>query len=258
MTKLNLFLSLAVILVLSCQNNSKSISKNTGDQHSAEMLNYSIPDVDHGTLQSPINILTNQSQSGKHHIELNFDGKINKVENLGHTVQLDFKPGTNVKYEDNIYEFVQLHFHTPSEHLIDGITYPMEMHIVNKLKSSKNSTDSTQKYLVIGVLFKMGKPNKFVEEFINLIPEHNHEEIEISEDLVHLEDMFNQSVMPEESNFYHYDGSLTTPPYTESVDWFVLKQILTASPKEIQKINSIEGNNARHVQALFGREIKVE
>ncbi len=258
MTKLNLFLILAVILVLSCQNSSKSISKNTQNQHSVEVSNYSIPDVDHGTLQSPINILTNQSQNGKHRIKLNFDGKINKVENLGHTVQLDFKPGTNVKYENNIYEFVQLHFHTPSEHLIDGVTYPMEMHIVNKLKSSKHLTDSIQKYLVIGVLFKMGESNKFVEEFINLIPVHNHEEIEISEDLVHLQDIFNQRVMPKDSSFYHYDGSLTTPPYTESVNWFVLKQILTASLNEVQKINSIEGNNARHVQALFGREIKIE
>lgn len=56
-------------------------------------------------------------------------------------------------------------------------------------------------------------------------------------------------------HYYHYRGSLTTPPYTESVDWLVAKEIIEAGPKQIQRINLLEGNNARHVQALFSREI---
>jgi len=251
----SILILLCLNLITSCKTETQSKEEH---RQNKTKVTYNIPDVDHGTLQSPINILTDYSSEGKHHIELKFDGKINKIENLGHTVQLDFEPGTQVKYQNNSYEFKQLHFHTPSEHLIDGITYPMEMHIVNQLKDTKQSEDSVQKYLVIGVLFKMGEPNKFVEEFINLIPKHEHEEIEISDDLVHLQDMFDETILPEQTNFYHYNGSLTTPPYTESVNWFILQDILTASPKEIQTLNTIEGNNARHVQALFGRKIQLE
>ena len=51
--------------------------------------------------------------------------------------------------------------------------------------------------------------------------------------------------------YYHYRGSFTTPPYTESVDWLVAKEVIEAGPAQIQRINRLEGNNARHVQALY-------
>jgi carbonic anhydrase len=55
--------------------------------------------------------------------------------------------------------------------------------------------------------------------------------------------------------YYSYRGSLTTPPYTESVRWYIAKHIFEASPAQIEAINKLEGNNARHVQALFGRTV---
>jgi carbonic anhydrase len=56
-------------------------------------------------------------------------------------------------------------------------------------------------------------------------------------------------------NYYHYKGSLTTPPYTESVRWYITKHIFEASAAQIEAINKVEGNNARHVQALYGRTV---
>ena len=56
-------------------------------------------------------------------------------------------------------------------------------------------------------------------------------------------------------NFYHYPGSLTTPPYTQTVQWFVFKHIMEASPEQIEAINAIEGNNARHIQGIFARSV---
>jgi carbonic anhydrase len=57
------------------------------------------------------------------------------------------------------------------------------------------------------------------------------------------------------NSYFYYKGSLTTPPYTESVNWYVMKTIIDASPVQIQKINKIEGDNARHVQALYDRSV---
>src|SRR6187431_2974849 len=92
-------------------------------------MGYIMPGLDHGFEQSPININSSDSSSNNtHKITLYFNDKINKIENLGHTVQLDFKDGSTITYDDTVFTFKQCHFHTPSEHLIDGITFPMEMH----------------------------------------------------------------------------------------------------------------------------------
>ena len=70
-------------------------------------------------------------------------------------------------------------------------------------------------------LFKMGQANQFIDEFLNLIPQTEH----------------------------------TTTPHTETVEWFVFKHILQASPEQIAAINVIEGNNARRIQETFDRLI---
>ena len=122
----------------------------------AKQQGYVFPGLDHGLLQSPINILSQHANIvGKHSITIHFNDEINAIENLGHTVQLDFKEGSTITADGKRYEFKQLHFHTPSEHLIDGMIFPMEMHIVNTLTHA--SEKAPPEYLVIGVLFKMGK-----------------------------------------------------------------------------------------------------
>ena len=217
-----------------------------------ETKKYLMPGLAHGFLQSPINILSKQTEEGTHNITVNFKDEINEVENLGHTVQLDFKEGNTITIDQKTYEFKQLHFHTPAEHLIDGITYPMEMHIVNQLQEDK------AEYAVFAFHFKMGKANKFIDEFLNLIPKDEHQSKEVATGIVKLRDLFGENPREEWNSFYSYKGSLTTPPYTESVSWFVVKKIFTASPDQIKKINLIEGDNARHIQADYNRTISQE
>jgi carbonic anhydrase len=215
---------------------------------------YSLPGIDHGLIQSPINILSMENyDSGHHKVTLHFQDNINVIENLGHTVQLDFEPGSTITSDGMIFEFKQMHFHTPSEHLVDGVTYPMEMHIVN-YHAPLYEGDHPH-YLVIGVLFKMGQENKFISEFLEKIPERAHSHAAIKKGKVRLHDLFSASLEEELNNFYHYKGSLTTPPYTETVNWFVLKHIIEASPNQIYSINKIEGNNARHIQGQYGRVV---
>ncbi len=205
--------------------------------------------------QSPINILTFRDNSaGKHNITFNFKDEINAIENLGHTVQLDFKEGSTITVDEEVFEFKQLHFHTPSEHLVDGIQYPMEMHMVNTLQGQKEG--ETPQYLVIGILFKMGEDSTFINEFINSIPEEAHSTKSVMPGEVVIRDLVSEK--PEEvlDSYYHYMGSLTTPPYTESVRWYVSKPIFEASPEQIKKILEIEGANARQVQSLNERELE--
>ena len=253
---------LVVFLLIGCNHNKalvrspqqeQLIDKHKTEAHHKKEVFYSLPGLKHGLLQSPINILSGQSEKGKHNITFNFKDKINKVQNLGHTVQLDFEPGSTVRTGGKTFEFKQIHFHTPAEHLIDGITYPMEMHVVNTLVGQ--TEEDTTEYLVISFLFKMGKENKFIQEFIHLIPEDKETIEDVSTGTVNLRNLINYNPKELLKSYFFYKGSLTTPPYTESVTWYVMKKIIDASPKQIQQINIIQGDNARRVQALYGRPV---
>jgi len=248
-----LFLCLPLLLT-SCANQQIKDVVGISDSPHNEAGLYIQPELGHGHMQSPINIRSfKERTSNGHQITLNYKDEIKAVENLGHTVQLDFKAGSTVSYEGIKYDFKQMHFHTPSEHLIDGMTFPMEMHIVSTEPLKDKNT--TPHYLVLGILFKEGKNNKFLDEFLNKIPKTEHTLAPLEVGAVKLDDLLYSKELNDVKNFYHYLGSLTTPPYTQTVQWFVLKHIMEASPEQIEAINAIEGNNARHIQGIFARSV---
>nr|WP_315150294.1 carbonic anhydrase family protein [uncultured Flavobacterium sp.] len=235
---------------------TNQINATAPDANTKTQQGYALPGLDHGFEQSPINIISSKSKEGKHKITLHYKDEINKIENLGHTVQLDFQEGSSITVDDTTFVFKQCHFHTPSEHLIDGQTFPAEMHIVNLLPNADKK--ATPQYLVIGVLFKEGKENKFIADFLNTIPKEEHETAELKVGKVKLSDLFGNVSKSIKGHYYQYRGSLTTPPFTESVRWYITKHIFEASAEQIEAINRIEGNNARHVQALYGRLISTK
>jgi len=215
---------------------------------------FTLPDLDHGHAQSPVNMLTGETEVQSH--EIVFATKHSRAEdivNTGHSVQVDFEPGSTVTFDQKQYNLAQCHSHTPSEHQVDGVTYPMELHCVSLLPQAPGS-DAPPQYLVVGFLFKMGEENPFIAEFLNLVPE-SPEKVDMASNKIpiFIEDLTSQ--LSGREHYYHYRGSLTTPPYTETVTWLVVQRILAASAEQIQRINRLEGNNARHVQALYGRAV---
>lgn len=253
-----LFLLLSLLCLQACAlKTSKEISEtgNHSDPQNHAPQNYSLPSLDPGLHQSPINIFTNRTKKEMNHdhFVVHFQDKVTAVENLGHTIQLDFNAGSTITINDKTYSFKQMHFHTPSEHLIDGMTFPMELHIVCATENA-----ITPDYLVIAVLFKMGDENQFINEFINLTPSHPLSKTVVKDNTIKLNDLLSLSPTGDLGHHYHYTGSLTTAPYTETVDWFVLKKIYQASPEQIKTINSIEGNNARHIEPQNDRLVNDE
>ncbi|MDX2445538.1 MAG: carbonic anhydrase family protein [Bacteroidales bacterium] len=240
-----------LVILFSCKHSEKEHRIDESHAQENDKSIYALEGLEHGLIQSPVNILTSKtSEHIDHNIEIiiNKADSSSKVSNTGHSVQLDFDSGSSIRFNGVEYEFLQAHFHTPSEHQIDGITYPMEIHFV-----CKEDTDEAN-YLVAGAFFKMGMENPFISSFIEKIPESPKHTANLRENPVYIDDL----LLPEEpfNDYFHYRGSLTTTPYTESVEWFIMKKILEATPEQIQHINKLEGNNARHVQALFGRNIE--
>jgi carbonic anhydrase len=213
---------------------------------------YALPRHGAESAQSPINIISGKAQRDtKQQYAFTFHSDFDATENLGHTIQVDFKPGSTCIVNGKNYTSKQFHFHTPSEHLVDGQTFPMEMHIVNTINDSSNQNKPS--YLVVGVLFRMGAENKFLDEFLNKIPSEEGEKSALHTGDVKLNDLLSQFTGNDIKSYFAYKGSLTTPPFTEGVQWVVLKHVVEASEDQIEKIEKMEGNNARHVQAINDR-----
>ncbi|ALJ04243.1 carbonate dehydratase [Pseudalgibacter alginicilyticus] len=201
-----------------------------------------------GKYQSPINIIDKDTDSVKTKDNLKIlyspTTLLSKVINNGHSIQFDFEAGDSISYKNEIFHLKQIHFHEPSEHKINGIIYPIEMHLVHLSK--------TGKITVLGILGEEGNQSPLFEFFESFIPLENgatkdiHQKIDLS------------SLFLEDKNYYSYDGSLTTPPCTENVNWVVFKQPIILSVDEVIKLkNNMPLNNYRNEQALNNRIVKL-
>lgn len=247
-----IFLFLALI-ISSCQKVSDSSKTNLSilnDKHQSSC--YIEPETSHGQHQSPINIITYKAKKGKHLSEAHYDKSAEHVVHKEHTVQVNYDKGSYFSFDNERYDFKQFHFHTPSEHLVDGVTYPLEMHAVHVLEE-KNPKEPH--YLVIGCLFKEGRENHFINEFLNDVPETINQEKHENSKEVNINDLLSRPF--NEYKHYFYEGSLTTAPFTETVKWIILEEIFEASPEQIKKLNQLEGDNARHAQALYDRTVEI-
>lgn len=186
-----------------------------------------------GKEQSPINI--NKALSANlQKIEFSYKDSPLEVVNNGHTIQANYQAGSTITVNGKTFELAQFHFHAPSEHTVEGKAYPMEAHFVHK--------NAQGELAVVGVFLEKGETNAALTPVWNNMPkEANHN--------AKLEQAFNaKNLLPQEAAYYHYKGSLTTPPCAESVDWYVLKNPVKMSDEQVKAFNSVIKANARPVQ----------
>ena len=162
----------------------------------------------------------------------------------GHTIQEDQDAGSFVTSSQHRFELEQFHFHSPSEHTIDGHQYPLEMHLVHKANDGSAG--------VVAVLFELGNHNRTLDPIWDNLPTANHPRSEAVDLTINVMDL-----LPSDHSHYSYRGSFTTPPCTEHVQWVVLKQPATLSEPQLKRFRTIIDGNNRPVQRLNGREILV-
>ncbi|WP_248723194.1 carbonic anhydrase [Seonamhaeicola sp. ML3] len=256
-TTVKLLITLILLVSIACNKTKKlsdhhiaehtphekhwSYEGETSPIHWAEIEKNSDCDGNH---QSPINIIHSEVDS----VRINDDLKIlytpttllSEVENNGHSIQFDFEPGDSINYKGKTFYLKQIHFHEPAEHRINGITYPIEMHLVHVSKRGEIA--------VLGVLGEEGQESQLFEFFESFLPLENgavkdiHQKIDLS------------SLLLEDKHYYSYGGSLTTPPCSENVNWIVFKEPMVLSVEEVLKLKSnMPVNNYRNEQPLNGR-----
>ncbi|RMF24467.1 MAG: carbonic anhydrase family protein [Cyanobacteria bacterium J083] len=197
-----------------------------------------------GRDQSPIDINIDEAiKSTPAKIEFNYSSVPLVVVNNGHTAQVNYQPGSSVKIDGEEYELLQFHFHTPSEHTVSEKASAMELHLVHR--------NSKGELAVIGVMMEEGLANPFIDKIWQHIPlEPRVNEVEKM--------TFNaQDLLPKDISYVSYAGSLTTPPCSEGVKWHVLTEAIEVSPTQIANFQKLYQVNARPIQPLNGRTIKL-
>lgn len=164
------------------------------------------------------------------------------IVNNGHTIQVTYAPGSFMTVGDKKYELKQFHFHHPSEEHVNGRGYAMVAHLVH--------ADAEGQLAVVGVLLEAGAANPVVESVWQHLP--SHEGPEQSVDGVKVDAA---GLLPAERGYYTFAGSLTTPPCSEGVTWFVLKTPEPISQAQADAFGRIFPANARPIQPLSGREV---
>jgi carbonic anhydrase len=197
-----------------------------------------------GQLQSPIDIRQDAVQKADLPA-IAFDyhrGPLTLMDN-GHTLRVVVPPGSGITIDGHRYELVEFHFHKPSEESIDGRRHDMVAHYVHR--------DAQGQLAVVAVLLDAGAINAMVATLWNQWPAQKGTEVKVEGVEIDPTDL-----LPAAQAYYTFAGSLTTPPCSEGVTWYVLKQPSTLSEGEIARFGSVYPMNARPVQALHDRVVR--
>jgi carbonic anhydrase len=167
------------------------------------------------------------------------------VVNTGHSIQVSYTDGDTLTVGADKYALIQYHFHSPSEHQVRGDSFPMEMHLVHK--------SSDNRLAVVGVLIREGRANGAFDPVWSQLPATKGAEVVHDSVMVDVDDL-----LPRTRTSYRYDGSLTTPPCSEGVKWFVLTTPIELSASQIAAFRAVLVGNNRPVQPLNGRVIATD
>jgi carbonic anhydrase len=236
-------LILALTLTICAQDHQSAHWGYDGDQGPSHWgdLKPEFAVCESGHHQSPIDI-RNPQKADLPSLNVNYEPSPLDIIDNGHTIMINYAPGSFIQMGDKRCTLKQFHFHRPSEEQINGRAYEMSVHLVH--------ADEQGNLAVVAVLLKLGSDNPLVHELWTDLPkEKEHEE--------HFDNIFvnAKALLPSDLGYYTFQGSLTTPPCTENVTWFVLKRPVTVSAAEIKQFEKLYRHNARPIEPLYDRAV---
>ncbi len=197
-----------------------------------------------GRNQSPVNVDLNRAVGTTNlpGMDVHYAKGAASIINNGHTIQVNMPAGNHITVAGHRYDLLQFHFHTPSEHQLNGRNLPMEMHLVHK--------DAKGNLAVIGILFKEGAHNAALQQVIDHLPGDVGKKHDLAGADIDLKAFF-----PKNTRFVQYSGSLTTPPCSEGVYWMEFVEPVEASKAQIAAMQKLLGHNNRPVQPHNARHL---
>jgi carbonic anhydrase len=164
------------------------------------------------------------------------------------TIRADVPPGAgaHILVSRVRWNLEQFHWHTPSEHKIEGQDTPLEMHLVHR---NPAAAPGEPEFLVIAVFLREGDENGALEQMFNDLPAQPGGTRDVP-------DVALRALLPGSRESFQYSGSLTTPPFTEPVRFIVFAESIELSQDQIEAFQALfEEGNCREVQPLNDREV---
>lgn len=192
-----------------------------------------------GTQQSPVN-LTGAVETSIRDITLHWNAADWVVHNTGYTLQVQAPDAGYAIIDGDRYELMQFNFHTPSEHAINGQHFPIEAQFVHVAKDNRIA--------VISIMFKRGGRNPTFEAIMAKAPLQPNDQNPLGP--LNLDPL-----VTDIGDVLRYQGSLTTPPCSETVTWTILTDPLTVSDAAVNSFEILFGMNARPIQPLNRRYV---
>ena len=194
-----------------------------------------------GTAQSPINLTAEHAAgSSAGNIDFSYKPTPLRILNNGHTIELKYNEGSSMTVEGATFDLLQFHFHSPSEHAVNGKLADLELHMVHR--NGKGELG------VVGVLMNIGEENLALGEIWQNMPKGTSPERLVERDIINARDF-----LPHNTNYYRYMGSLTTPPCSEGVNWFVMSDPIEVSREQVEAFAKVIGPNNRPLQNVNNR-----
>ena len=196
-----------------------------------------------GTMQSPLDIPDKEVRKGDLPALLfNYKPSPLRVVDDGHMIQLNYAPDSWVTVNGKRYELASIEFHKPAEVKVNGKGHEMEADLVHKAQDGK--------ILVIAVPLDPGAENPIVKSVLANLPASKGAEQTVNAVTINA-----LGLLPKEKDYYMYMGSLTAPPCTENVTWYVLRKPVTLSADQMARFARVYPMNARPTQPRNDRDI---
>ncbi|WP_420447231.1 carbonic anhydrase [Candidatus Palauibacter sp.] len=206
-------------------------------------LDASFAVCDTGVEQSPVDLTAaTPAGAGDGGLDIQWQPTEAEVVDNGHTIQVNVAEGSSIALEGRQFSLVQFHFHLPSEHTVDGAASPMEVHFVHAAEEGDLA--------VIGVFMEAGDADPTIQSLWEAIPGPDESPPAVGA-------LDPGSLLPEGRGYFRYQGSLTTPPCSEVVSWVVMTESISVSQAQVDAFAALYPMNARPVQPLNGRDVRL-
>ncbi|ESR37773.1 hypothetical protein CICLE_v10029790mg [Citrus x clementina] len=250
-----------VLLLLSCPAVSQEVDDEKEFNYEEEgqrgpskwgELHKEWSDCKKGTMQSPIDLLNERVQVVSHlgRLKRSYKPSYATLKNRGHDMMLQWHGGAGTLLINGTeYVLKQCHWHSPSEHTINGERFALEAHMVHESQDGKIA--------VVGIMYKIGRPDSLLAS----IADHLRQIAGSDERETVVGVIDPRGIKLGSRKYYRYIGSLTTPPCTENVIWTIVRKVRTVTREQVKllrvAVHDDSGTNARPQQPINLRTIKL-
>jgi carbonic anhydrase len=196
-----------------------------------------------GREQSPIDIRNTHLDKSLPPVQYHYLAGPVTLENDGRTIVVHVNPGSYIVVDGTRYNLTQFKFTHPSEEPVKGKLTDMSVHLIHE------SADGKMVVVAVRLSEQRGDPNAVLATLFEHLPATAGKSVK-------LDDMVNPGgLLPANRAYWTYTGSLTTPPCTEGVRWFIYQQPMSLSRYQLERYEPLFRVNTRPLQDPHGRKI---